>query len=278
MIGIFVLSAMLATLAPNACRPLDGVDTLLQSESTRIIWVGEMHGTQEQPALFGDMVCHAARMGRPVIVALERDVEEQPAWDAFLASNGGRRARAAFLRTPSWTYYFQDGRSSLAMLQLAEDLRAARARGAPIDVKTFLPIADAPARDTAEDRERRMAEAILAISRARPDALILVLSGNLHASKGSNTRSKPPYRLAASFLPPDETRTIMVRGGQGEAWNCQGATCGPHPYRSSVGQPRGVVLGGESSGYDGEAFTGSATSYSPPAARPPTPVLLAPTP
>lgn len=237
MIGIIVLSAVLATLAPNACRPLDGVDTLLQSESTRIIWVGEMHGTQEQPALFGDMVCHAGRMGRPVIVALERDVEEQAAWDAFLASNGGRRARAA-----------------------------------------FLPIADATAQDTAEDRERRMAEAILAISRARPDALILVLSGNLHASKGSNTGSKPPYRLAASFLPPDETRTIMVRGGQGEAWNCQGATCGPHPYRSSMGQPRGVVLGGESSGYDGEAFTGSATSYSPPAARPPTPVLLSPTP
>jgi hypothetical protein len=233
-----------------------------------------MHGTQEQPALFGDLTCHAARTGRPIIVALERDQAEQPAWDAFMRSKGDKRARAALLRTDSWTYHYQDGRSSLAMLQLAEDLRAARADGRSIDVKAFL--AEPGPQDTAEDRERRMADSIQAISQAHPDALVLILSGNLHASKASNSRAKPPYRLAASFLPKDETRAILIRAGDGEAWNCQGDTCGPHPQRSSVKHSREIVLGGETPGYDAEAFTGVLSTYSPPAALPPTPVRLAP--
>lgn len=276
MLGILAFSALLAVLAPSPCQPLPGADSLVQNAGARFIWVGEVHGTQEQPALFADLVCHAAQTGRPIIVALERDADEQGAWDAFMKSNGGKRARAAFLRAQSWTYPYQDGRSSIAMLALAENLRAARARGVPIEVKLFVRSDEVTPQDTAEDRERRMAESIKAISQARPGALVLVFSGGLHASKGLNTYAKTPYRLAASFLPGEETRTVLIRAGGGEAWNCQGSACGPHPYRSSVVHSREIVLGGGSPGYDAEAFTGTGTSYSPPAALPPTPVSLTP--
>lgn len=274
MLGTLLASLALAAAPSDACRPLAGANLLLQDPKTRIIWVGEHHGTQEQPPLFGDLACHAAATGRPIIVALERDESEQPAWDAFMQSDGGETARAALLATPSWTFKYQDGRSSVAMLRLVEDLRAARAAGRAIEVKAFLT--EAGPEDSQEDRERGMAESLQRISQAHPGALILVLSGNLHASKGVNPWAKPPYRLGASFLPVDETRSVLIRSGDGEAWNCQRDTCGPHPQRSTVEHAREIVLGSDSPGYDAEAFTGAPSTASPPAALPPTPVPLGP--
>ena len=96
MIGFF---AAMAVATASSCPPVDGAAALF-TEKTKYVWVGEVHGTAEEPALFGDLVCQAAAT-RPVVVALERDVAEQPLWNAYLTSDGGAAARAAHCRSAS---------------------------------------------------------------------------------------------------------------------------------------------------------------------------------
>ncbi len=120
-----LLAAGLMAAAP--CTADDGVQTLFDDPAKRIVWVGEMHGAAQLPALFTDIVCAAARTGRPVVVALERGRSAQPAWDRFLASDGDAAAKADLLKADQWTAPLQDGRSSVAMLGLAERLRRDKA-------------------------------------------------------------------------------------------------------------------------------------------------------
>ena len=75
--------------------------------------VGEQHGTNETPSTFANLVCLASK-GRPVVVAVEQPTGEQAAIDAYLMSDGGRVAEAAFLKSAIWTNKFKDGRSSQA--------------------------------------------------------------------------------------------------------------------------------------------------------------------
>lgn len=73
-----------------------------------------------------------------------------------------------------------------------------------------------------------------------PDALVMVLTGNVHACKGKLPEIGP-YPLMASFLPAAATVSLLVDLG-GESWNCQGDGCGPHKLDSSGGSPREISL------------------------------------
>jgi len=53
----------------------------------RLVLLGEMHGTQEAPALAGALLdCYVAQH-RPVVLALEINTNEQPRFDRYLASH-----------------------------------------------------------------------------------------------------------------------------------------------------------------------------------------------
>ena len=126
-----LMAAALALAAASAVGPCPvppGAEALWQP-SIRYLLIGEIHGTAETPAAFADLVCAAARSGRPVTVAVEYSSDDQPVVDAFLASNGDAKARAALLTLPIWHDTWQDGRSSTAFLALFERLRVLKQAG-----------------------------------------------------------------------------------------------------------------------------------------------------
>lgn len=222
----------LIAAAAMACAPVPGADKLWRPEIRWVI-VGENHGTAETPAAFANLACLAAASGRKVTVALEQPAEDQPVLDAWLASDGGPRARAALLRTPIWRQHYQDGRSSVAMLRLLDTLRRMKRAGTIAAVR----YTDVGANENG-DRDATMAAAWRALPVAG-DGIVLALTGNVHAMRVPEKRPAFTMVTAASLLPPEQTVTINVMGNGGAAWGCQRDGCGPH----ANGRPRTAATG-----------------------------------
>lgn len=257
-----------AETAPQACVPIPGWEQVLAREELRWIVIGELHGTAETPAIFADAVCLAAQERR-VVVALEVPSTDQPAIDAWLASDGGPAARAAFLKALLWNMPMKDGRSSEAFLALFDRLRQMHAAGAVAGVVAFQD--NSPADDPSGDQgpyEKRLAAIVR--DAAVPDGMVLVLVGNGHARKSEvipGASDRKPFRPMAMHLPPETTLTLYAIGnGSGSAWNCQADGCGVHD-NSGPPEPmdRGVELGPVMDGaYDGMLWLGVPTTASLP--------------
>ena len=270
MIGL----ALLLAAATGGCNPVPGASSLLADPRTTYFFVGETHGTVETPAIFADLVC-AASLKRKVVVAIEQNPNQQPAIDAYLASDGGADARAAFLRSPIWTSAFKDGRSSQSMLAMIERLRVLKASGRIAGIRGFQVPADARAGEDFNARiNRGMAEELARIAADNPGALVMILTGSVHASKapirfGGSTLIVP----AAARLPAARTVSILADGEDGTAWNCSGpATCGAGPWRSAAKGPKRMILkprvlidGAEDGGlFDATVDVGAPFTASPP--------------
>ena len=102
-------------------------ETLLKHH--RAILVGELHGTAEMPAAFGDIVEKAVANGRRVAVALEFDRRWQADIDAVMAAPDQTAAEAAFAGRATF-----DGRTSAAMRELLYRLREIKQQGADLHV------------------------------------------------------------------------------------------------------------------------------------------------
>lgn len=245
--------------ATEPCREVAGAAALWKAPETRYVLFGEMHGTTEPPALFGDVVCLASAE-RPVVVALEVPAAEQVALDVFMASNGSSKDLADLLAGPFWSGKSPDGRSSEAMLSLIGRLRELKAAGRPLKVLAFVP--EYPSGFHQDYYELDMAQALRVAGRASPDALVLVLVGNFHAGRRTGLRVMP----AALHLPDAETLVLDLVVAGGEAWNCQKDGCGPHRLGGDPGMRRGVVLfDSPRDGFDGWYGPGTSATASPPA-------------
>ena len=234
-----------------ACEPITGTEQLWSKPALRFVVVGEMHGTKETPAIFKDLVCSARELKRPIIVGIE--LKEQGAVDRFMASGDHDLAANG-----------ADGRTSQAMLALLEDLRALKLGGVVSRVVAFSATRRG---ETAAKGEERMASALLAAARRRPKALVIALTGNVHACK-KTIAEVGSYPLMASFLPNAETVSLFATDRGGEAWNCQDDGCRPHSLSSSGGFQREIRLSPGASplpGYDGVLSTGMAATASSPA-------------
>ena len=255
------LAAALHAQSPN-CRPLPGADSLRSRSGLRFILVGEMHGTAETPQSFRDLVCAAQSAKRPLVVGIERPAREQKAIDVFLAPEDHAAAVRGLLAEPGWKVL--DGRSSQAMLTLLEELRAFQLKGNIAGVIAFDGVQTG---DSAAQREQRMASILTAAADRRPDCLVIVLTGNLHASKKPVARFGS-YPWMAMLLPPAETVSLLATDQGGEAWTQMTDGCRPHPLRSTGGERRGVTLAEPAAverGYDGTLSTGSPSTASLPA-------------
>jgi len=195
----------------------------------RVALLGEMHGTRETPALAGQLVSHYAAGLRPVLLGLEIDRGEQADVDRFLASNGDARARRALLAGAHWSAPF-DGRDSEAMFQLIDHVRRLRAVGADVRIVYF------DARDPDMDqRNRRMADTLRGAAKEHPGAMLLVLTGNVHAMThrlpgelySDGKRIEPPM-TAGRFLADLNPVSIDVSAAHGEYSACTAGRCGPH--------------------------------------------------
>lgn len=249
--GLFACGAAMATEAAGCHWPE-------HMPAASVLLVGEIHGTEQAPALVAALACAALKTGKPVTVALEVPVEEQANLDRFLVSDGSENSRAVLLSGPFWNRATQDGRSSAAMLALLHRLRALRARGANLRV---VAVDDGAART----RDVGMAERIRA---QRHRGTVIALLGNVHASQGKGRRSRPDYEPAGYLLRDLDPFSLYVGGPAGTAWVCA-PECGVRAVSASrfaAYRPGYSPAEGAIPGYIG-FYAATGTTASPPAIR-----------
>ncbi|NIJ20846.1 hypothetical protein FHS95_002538 [Sphingomonas naasensis] len=257
---IAALTALLGASA-SGCIPVRGADQLWQT-TTRWVIVGEMHGTNEAPDAFANLVCLAAASGRAVTVALEYSSDDQAAIDAYLASDGGDRARAALTRLSLFTSPMQDGRGSVAFVRLFDRLRQLKMAGRISGV-----VASDLGRATPDglDRDAAMARMWTAIPTSE-NGLVLALAGNIHAMRKPITFSGRTIVTAGSLLPARQTVTVNIEGNGGQEWNCRQDGCGPHEAGPSRAEASGITFSQDPDRrWDGSYQLGIPTTAASPA-------------
>ncbi len=202
------------------------------SGESRLIVIGEMHGTREVPDLVAALLKKYSAQG-PLVMALEMERTEHDALALYLASDGTAAARDGLRRRPYWNIAngSNDGRRSVEMLDLIEIMRELKAAGRDVAVAPY-DIPPGTYRGT-KDRESAMASYLHSIHRALPHGRLLVLTGNVHAVlqpyslPGIGTTIEPmTYQLRG--LQP---YSIKISARTGEVWGCRRpAPCGPKPY------------------------------------------------
>lgn len=232
---IAIAAALLSAITPS-CAPVPGASRLWQPE-TRWVIVGEMHGTNESPDAFANLVCLAGTTGRPVTVALEYTSDDQATIDAFLTSDGSPVEQAKLLKMFLFKSEFQDGRGSVAFMRLFEQLRTMKQAGRIDGV-----IASDIGRITPEGQERNASMAQIWTGIAAPnDAIILAYVGNLHAMRRAISLGDRTIVPAGALMPAKRTVTINVDGNGGKAWNCQDDGCRPHDNGDLRQVPLGIT-------------------------------------
>jgi hypothetical protein len=236
----FLLAMGLAihAAATTSCSPVPGAGQIWSKPAVHWVFIGELHGSNETPAAFRDLVCNAIAQGKHVTVALERPTSEQAALDNILTARDLSTARESLFQLPGWKEVL-DGRGSEAMLRLLLSLRELRSFYPDLKVVAF----DAPYTGTAPGaRDEALGHALLSLNPTKPNDLVLILTGNIHAMQAS----KRGYDLAAMYLPPKEILSLEVTDRGGETWsdNTQGG-CGP--WKGGVGdkdakKPYGIFL------------------------------------
>jgi len=248
--------------ATASCKPIDGAREMAAGTSKiRFLIIGEVHGTNEIPALFGELACEIAR-GRSITVALEFPATSAIALNKYLSSNGDAQSRNLLLRSPIWQRSTADGRSSKAMLALIERLRQLRASGAKIRLAGFQPT-DVVNLDQ-HYYELAMASNWSRIADEAPESLNLILVGQIHAIKSPSQQL--PFAPAASHLKPADVLSLRSEPISGEAWNCREEGCGVHVLSGTPGEAQYVArFAAETGGFDGVYSIGTRYSASEPA-------------
>jgi len=255
----------------SAATPVTAAELVLEAiGDRRVALLGELHGTQEAPALAGQLVARYAAGRRPVLLGLEIDRGEQAGVDRFLASDGDAGARRALLAGAHWLAPF-DGRDSEAMFELIDHVRQLHASGADVRIVYF------DDRDPDMDRRnRRMADSLRAAAREHPGTMLLVLTGNVHAMThrlpgelySDGKRIEPPMTVGR-YLDDFRAISIDVSAASGEYSACMAGTCGPRPVmgRGSQAEPSLVKEAPSGSAWD---FTLTLPRFhvSPPAVAP----------
>jgi hypothetical protein len=258
MLALFAAAALAAT----PCAPPVGHEVLWAPEH-RFVIVGEIHGTTEAPAAFAQLVCAASEQG-PVVVALELPTSMQPQLDAFLAAPDAAMAVETLRSTIFGDAGRADGRTSFAMVEMMQSVRRLKAEGRDVTLRAFQPSHPRPAAFDQNYYELDMAVAMVAAAAERPEARVLDLVGNIHASKTRFDRFD--LMPAAAHLPRKETVSLNVAQQGGQSWSCQADGCRVYDSMARYDvEARGVIMGPVSEGaWDGVLAVGPVTA-SPPA-------------
>ncbi|NBB63291.1 hypothetical protein GVN18_28900 [Pseudomonas sp. ODNR1LW] len=256
---------LLSAAAIAACSPPEGTSALLERPE-RVIVVGELHGTEEAPAAFAQMVCAASERG-PVVVALEMGEAMQPVLDRLLIAEDAPSAKAALKGSPMANpRIHDDGRSSEAMFAMLDTVRQLKSAGRDISFHAFQPTTRlSTPRLNQSWSELAMAQNIAEAVSKRPDARILVLVGGFHARKTIYSRWADIGLPAIAHLPASETLTLKIAQQGGAHWGCSVDSCGIQPSMvSDDPAPRGIRLEQTDDGaYDGVLALGPWTASPP---------------
>ncbi|WP_084420206.1 hypothetical protein [Henriciella litoralis] len=223
------------------CKAMTGTAEILGAHDKTFLIFGELHGTREAPAAFGEIACEAAQQG-PIVIGIEQTAGHTPLMQDFVDSEGNDDDRHRLLRR------FFDGSdwglSSQAFLDLFVRLQKLREAGADIRMIGFKN-GEKGADGSQAPYEKSLAESLMQASAENPDARVLVLTGNLHARREAYGAigDSPGFLPMAMHLPDDETLTFNIQHPGGEAHTCQADGCGPHAVSGrEVGLNDGLYL------------------------------------
>lgn len=263
ILSIFALIVMKTASAVPArersCRAVSGLSVLLKRGN--ILLFGELHGTREAPAFIADVICMAARKRIPVTLGLEIPLDEQTSIDRFLDSSGGAAAEARLTEGAFWRPKRQDGRSSIAMLNLIEQVRALRASGYKVRIIAY----DSKPGTPGQERDRVMAQNLAAVAGREPRNFLVVLSGNVHnrLTRGVswNREYEPLGYLLTKSSGSSRIISLNMSHEGGEAWGCRSpspdsdeVSCAPYSYRP---QAEATAWSLKLTGAGGNPFSGT---------------------
>jgi hypothetical protein len=270
----FLLAMGLAinAAAVSSCSPVPGADQIWSKAGLHWVFIGELHGSNETPAAFRELVCNAIAQGKHVTVALERPTSEQAALDNILTAKDLSAAQESLLRLPGWKEVL-DGRASQAMLRLLVSLRELHRLHPDLRVVAFdAPYTGSPASGS---RDEALGHALLSLRPAKLNDLVLILTGNIHAMQSR----KFGHDLAAMYLPPKEILSLLVTDKGGESWTESTEDgCGPSDGGvpdKDPNRPYGIFLDPGLARYgkfDGILSLGVPLTASAPAAGVPSPI------
>lgn len=231
----FLLAALLGlamnapaqTLSGHSEPPEAAARTLVAAAGeSRLLLLGEMHGTREIPRLVAHVVTHYAADG-PVLLGLEIPGSGQADLRRYLDSAGTPADRAALLATPFWQVSGDqhDGRRSHDMVDLIDHVRRLRAAGRDVSLLAF----DAEPRPSldSDTRDRIMAARVRAAFNALPRGRLLVLTGNVHAKLFRPDYAPPEMQTPMGHWLADLAPwSVDIQGMRGAFWACMYRQCG----------------------------------------------------
>lgn len=184
----------------------------------KVILVGEVHGTDTIPRVFGNLVASIADQKSKTLVILEINQSSQGSIDDFLKTGN----ETILKKDPFFARDYQDGRSSKAMVKLLKRL----ARLPNIKVLCMDPV-DGVNTMTGQERDTAMAS-FINTHRSGYDHT-LVLSGNVHSSISIGTpwdkNFRPmgyEFKKVAKDLSEGDLLNIRLRHEKVDSWNCFG--------------------------------------------------------
>lgn len=202
-----------ATPNLQTCQIVENLELVLDSEAPPIVLIGEVHGYTGAPALVEAILCHARKTGLKTQLAMELPKDREAIAHDFIRSTGDKKAYRAILSDSRWTSP-GDGRRTASSFRLLEYLRE-QAGDNKTRLTYFVP---------AEPKVRAMMqgmsftdayEIVLAdnlkadFKQNKPDKMV-VLTGNLHASRGQNTFAGERYLTMASYFDADEAISFNI--------------------------------------------------------------------
>jgi hypothetical protein len=207
---------------------------LSRLSKTKLLMIGEMHGTNESPKLIERFVRLFTKAGKTVLVGLEIPSGEQALIDQFLSTGDSSLLK----RSPFFNAKFQDGRESIAIANLLIALRGIEGvRIVCFDIS-----------DNRKERDLGMASNFVnARERLKPDVAI-TLSGNCHSKLSNNqvcTPGEDPMGMdilkLSGDLSPESVTSLNVRYESGASWSAMADFIGVHewpkvftPYTTAV--------------------------------------------
>ncbi|MBZ4421514.1 hypothetical protein [Myxococcus sp. RHSTA-1-4] len=181
-----------------------------------VMLIGEQLGSREAPAVVGDVVCEAAEAGHAVALGLSIPHEEQERIDRYLVSAGTPVDQDALLEGHFWRRPYQDGRSSRAVFDLIDRVRAMRELGLRVSLVAY---------DTEEarasERDAVLADVWLKRHAARPEEVLIVLAGNTHVRTVTGVPWDQDFTPMAHHLRSLPTLRVLELGyAPGKRWGC----------------------------------------------------------
>lgn len=191
---------------------------------SKVIVIGEVHGTKESPEFVFGLAKAIRKQGHLVEIAFELPKVEELIWRDF--SKTKNRKILLKSNTASQKAEDQDGRTSEAMARLLIQLNQ----------KNFpFHFFDTISAKTSQERDEQMAKNIVDVIPKASKSNLIVLTGNIHSRLTKGLKWNPSFRPFAYILSSTGKKegfsvtSIDIKYSGGTMWICTDMGCGNTP-------------------------------------------------